>query len=134
MKIKLTTDYAMRMINYLSDNKTVVPSTELAEKMNVPKQYVQSIGRKLKKAGYVDIMLGTSGGICLIKKPKDISLYDIVLLMEGSIKINRCLADEKMCNRNAASYCTIHKRFNTLQNIVEHNLKSVTFADLKQNR
>ena len=130
MQINLTTDYALRMINYLSDKNTVIPSTEIAEKLSIPKPYVQSIGRKLKKAGYVDIMLGTAGGLSLIKKPGEITVYDIVLLMERSIKLNRCLDDEKQCNRDAASYCAVHSYFNGLQKILEQNMKLKTFADL----
>jgi len=129
MQLSLTTDYALRMIHYLSAKKTIVPSSEISENLNIPQQYVQSIGRKLKKAGYVNIMLGTAGGLSLIKKPAEISIYDIVLLMENSIKINRCLADEKLCNRAASSYCVIHAYFAGLQSLVEQDMQSVTFAD-----
>ena len=129
MQIKLTTDYAMRMINYLSEMKTVVPASEMTEKMNIPKEYAQSIGRKLKKAGYVDITLGAFGGLKLIKKPEEITIYEIVLLMERSIKLSRCLDDEKQCNRSAASFCPLHTYFNKLQDKIEQDMKSVTFAD-----
>jgi len=117
------------MINYLAEKKTVVPASEMAENMNIPREYAQLIGRKLKKAGYVDITLGAFGGLSLIKKPEEITIYEIVLLMERSIKLSRCLDDEKQCNRNAASYCPLHTYFNRLQDIMEKDLKSVTFAE-----
>ena len=44
-------------------------------------EYVKSIGRKLKKAGYIDILLGTSGGLVIIKQPDEITFYDIVVLI-----------------------------------------------------
>jgi len=129
MQIRLTTDYALRMINYLSGKSSVVPSTELAENLSIPKPYVQSIGRKLKKAKYVDIMLGTTGGLSLIKAPEEITVYDIVLLMERSIKLNRCLEDEKQCNRDATSYCAVHSYFKGLQGFIEKDMRSKTFAE-----
>ena len=129
MQIKLNTDYAIRILAYLAQKKAVIPSTELAKILGIPQSLVPSVGRKLKAKGFIDIIIGFNGGFELIKKPDDITVFDVIDAME-SIKLNRCLINAKYCSRDATSYCAVHQFFRNLQDVVEDELKAKTLADL----
>lgn len=52
MQLKITTDYAIRMILYLAQNESVIVSaTEIAQAMKIPHSYLIQIGAVLKKSG-----------------------------------------------------------------------------------
>ncbi|MDR2712368.1 MAG: Rrf2 family transcriptional regulator [Clostridiales bacterium] len=128
MQIKLTTDYAMRMLTYLAEKKAVASSGEISEALNIPQPYVQSIGRKLKNENYINITIGPFGGLSLIKDPEEITVYDIVMLIEQSITLNRCLENERFCSRHAAQFCSVHAYFSKVQDALEENMKAKTLA------
>ena len=54
MQLKITTDYAIRMILYLAQNESVIVSaTEIAQAMKIPHSYLIQIGAVLKKSGLI---------------------------------------------------------------------------------
>ena len=130
MQLHITTDYAMRILIYLTEKNATIPSSELADKLNIPHNYVQSLGRKMKKLGLVDTVLGPLGGFFLTRNPDEVTLYDVINLMERSVKLNRCLENDRLCSRQATSYCPVHAFLNELQITVEEKLKSVTLTSI----
>ncbi|MCA1932552.1 MAG: Rrf2 family transcriptional regulator, partial [Calditerrivibrio sp.] len=68
------------------------------------------------------------GGFKLKKEPKDISLYDIIVSVEGDIQINECLTDNSFCSESF--HCSIHNALNTIRNNMINDLKRYTVADL----
>jgi Rrf2 family nitric oxide-sensitive transcriptional repressor len=77
MQLHITTDYAMRILIYLTEKKAIIPSSELAEQLNIPHNYVQSLGRKMKKLNLVDTVLGPLGGFFLTRDPDEVTLTRI---------------------------------------------------------
>ena len=134
MQIQLTTDYAIRILTYLALKKAVASSTELSIKLAIPQKYVARVGYKLKNADLADTVTGSLGGYILARPVEDISLYDIIGALEDGVKINRCLEDERLCGRNATSFCVVHDFFHELQSTIDEKLKSETLATLLQRR
>ena len=130
MQIKLNTDYALRILTYLARKERIVSSKELAEQLNIPQVIALRVGGELRDAKYIDILTGPFGGFVLAMKPREITVYDIVLLMEQTIKLNRCLDDEKFCGRNVMDACCVHGFFAELQSLLEEKMKGTTLADL----
>lgn len=126
MQLKLTTDYAIRILMYLAWTKKITSSTEMAEAMSIPQKYLSKIIFDLKKAGFVNTHSGTYGGYSLAKDPSEISLLDIMQVTEGKMKINRCLEEDGHCSRGAADTCPVRKEYTILQNEIEEFLKART--------
>ena len=79
MQLKITTDYAIRMILYLAQNESVIVSaTEIAQAMKIPHSYLIQIGAVLKKSGLIQAHSGRLGGYSLAEPSDSITLYDIV--------------------------------------------------------
>ena len=54
MHLTMSTDYAIRIIVYLSDRKYLASSRELSKNLNIPQSYVFKVLRALQKAGLVN--------------------------------------------------------------------------------
>ena len=80
-----------------------VPLSDVSNRQNISVKYLEQITRKLKKAGIIDSCRGPSGGHMLAKSPDEISIGQIVRILEESTVIADC-ADQKkkicgVCNR-----------------------------------
>ena len=60
-----------------------MPSSKLSAEIGISQRYLLQIGAKLRDAGFIKTAHGVSGGYELAKAAEEISLYDIITLMEG---------------------------------------------------
>lgn len=131
MKLQITTDYAIRVIIYLAQNEDKVTTVkEMAERLGITGNYLIKIVTRLKQEGYIKSIQGPTGGYYLVKKTEDITLYDIVLVIEGEIRINRCLEEDGYCSRDALQYCPVHKIFESVQNDLIASLKRAKISEI----
>ncbi len=131
MQLQLATDYAIRILSYMHDNdEELSTAVTMSEQLGITYLYFMKIISRLKSAGLVKSVQGCNGGYRLADKGSKISLFDIVVIMEGGISINRCLQDDMYCSRNAAPDCAVHKYFKSLQDIIVDNLKRAYIGEL----
>ena len=117
MRLNQATDYAFRMVLYLSSlpEGTKITGAALAEKQNIPERFLLKIMRSLTAAGIMKSYRGVDGGFALQRLPKDITLFDI-----GS------------CSRGCSGMCSIYAAFADIQRDLANKLKSIDFEDLAQ--
>ncbi len=131
MQLKITTDYAIRTILFLTLRKAEVVSTgEISQTMGIPRKYLIYIGSILKQARLIDTHSGKHGGYSLAKAPEKITLFEIVNLMEDTTKINRCLEEDEYCSRFATKDCPVRKCYTVMQKVWERFLKGLTVTDI----
>lgn len=130
MQLKIATDYAIRIVLYLSVNQDVVTSKELSDNLGIPQSFVFKITNKLKKEKLIKNSIGMKGGFLLTCKPEEISLYQIINLLESTMQINRCLEEDHYCSRYATETCPVRKFYVVLQKEVEDSLKKMTVKQL----
>lgn len=130
MQLKITTDYAIRIVYYLACRSEVITASELAYELKIPESYIPKITKKLKDANIITACEGIKGGYLLSRKPEDISLFDIISSTEITMKINRCLEEDGFCSRNATDYCSVHKTFLKVQKLYEDSLREVKISDM----
>ena len=86
MQLNRSTDYAIQMLLYLAKAGKTVSSSKLAAAIDVSHRYLLQISAKLRAAGFIRAAHGSSGGLALEKAPEEISLYDVILGMEGAVQ------------------------------------------------
>jgi len=123
MQINRTTDYALRILIYLGQENRIVSSSEIANGMRISQRYLFSIAKKLKKRGYIKVRFGPDGGYSIAKPLHTVSLYDILILMEGTITVSRCLTQENHCEDKP---CVLHDAYSFLQDIIECYTQNLT--------
>jgi Rrf2 family protein len=129
MQLNVTTDYAVRAMVCLAEEKRMVSGVEIADKMNIPPTYLLNIMGKLRNAGLVSVKRGNAGGYMMAKHPCDISLWDIMEVMEGTMKIDRYEEEEDAGGASAGIH-QVRDAYRLLQANMEHYLRSVTLDKL----
>ncbi len=130
MQLKLSTDYAIRIVLYLSSKNEKSSLEELSQKLGINKKYVLKFSKKLYSSGIVNIYNNTQEDISLAKSPSEITMFDIINSMENTIKVNLCLEEDKYCSRFAIDNCPVRKFYCKLQDNMENLLKNTTIEVL----
>jgi Rrf2 family protein len=118
---------------YLAEENRMVTGVEIANKMQIPPTYLLTIMAALKKAGFVSVKRGNVGGYSLAKSQSEISLWDIMEVMEGTMQINRDLKDDAFSDNKATGMGQVREVYSSLQSSLETQLRSVTLAKLVEN-
>lgn len=133
MKITQESDYAIRIIllmSQLSEANDKIEAPKVAEFTKVPKRFTLKIMRKLAQASVINSYRGNNGGYTLNRKPEDISLKDIIEIIDGPVNINRCLHDKSICTLNASEYCAVNETLADIQRNLLSALGNVSFKYL----
>ncbi len=64
-----------------------IPTQEIAERANIPKNYLEQILAALKKAGLVRSIRGPKGGYLLTQAPEEISALKIFEAVEETLSV-----------------------------------------------
>lgn len=130
MQLNITTDYAIRIVRYLAMKAELATAKEISEKMAIPENYIIKIARKLKEVGIINTYKGVNGGYELRKKPNEITILDIVKVMEKTIKINRCLEEDECCSMGDVNKCPVHEYYRIIQSELEFKLREITIETM----
>lgn len=130
MQLNVTTDYAIRIVLYLGQCKKRASATEISSEMGIPKGYLGKVLSKLKKAEYISADLGARGGYRLNKTLSDITLGDVIRIMENTTKINRCLEEDALCSRRAVDYCAVRRYYAKIQKKLETKFFSISLKEI----
>ena len=109
MRLTTKSRYGTRLILDLAiyAKKGPVPLGDVAKRQNISVKYLEQLILKLKKAGLVESQRGPFGGHMLAKPPNEITIGDIVRILEGSAAITDCAeTDGRLCGEcNRAGDC-----------------------------
>lgn len=131
MQLNISTDYALRIIIYLSKQDDLVTSEQIAKNTATDQNFIMRVLRRLKKACIVEIVRGKDGGYRIVKDPTEISLFEVFNIMEPTMNINQCLDDKHNCSLKAYDTCPIRSFYLKFQEEFENTLKGVSIHDLK---
>lgn len=130
MQLKISTDYAIRIVLYLASVNKMTSSKELSIKLGIPQNFIFKITDKLQKEDILSKKTGIHGGFALKRDPGQISLFEIISIMEITNRINRCLEEDEFCSRFATKTCPVRKFYTRLQFALDEELKKMTIGDL----
>ena len=91
MHITLEADYAVRIVNCLAKHKVRMDAKSLSGATGVTLRFSLKILRKLVAEGIVRSYKGTQGGYELARPAGEISLGEVIEVVEGPITISRCV-------------------------------------------
>jgi Rrf2 family protein len=94
------------MINLAVKKEEEHNSESLAQSLGTNPAFVRKIMAKLSRAGLIQTKRGQSGGVSLLKNPKDISLKEIYLVANDRVK-NQSL-EEKKKKTSCKVSCSAH--------------------------
>ena len=128
MQLNRSTDYAIQMLVYLAKARKTVSSSKLAAAIGVSHRYLLQISAKLRAAGFIRAAHGSSGGLNLDKAPEKISLYDIILSMEGAVRTG------EICGTPTAEtvqeMLALGEEYRKMEKMLEKALKGITLIQI----
>ena len=123
--------YALRIFIDLAQNQGdgYVALSEVSKRQDVSLKYLETIVATLVRGGLLRSQRGMSGGYRLSRDAKEISIYDIFNLTEGSLSPVACInCGENFCNRS--DNCYTKEMWTNVDNLINNYFKSVSVQDL----
>jgi len=100
----------------------------ISERESISIPYLEQLLSKLRKKGLVRSVRGPKGGYILVKKPKDITVGDIVRVLDGMITPVHCMGSNNNCKM--IDRCVTKTVWKKLKDAVDETLDSVSLKDL----
>jgi Rrf2 family protein len=100
---------------------------DIASKQDISVKYLEQIMAPLRVRGYVRTQKGSRGGYHLAVKPEDITIYDIVESIEGSLAPVSCV-DDNTCER--IDRCVTRSVWKRVKDVLVEELQSHNLAKL----
>ena len=133
MKISFKGDYAVKALldlSYRYAEKRAVPLSDISNRQNVPAQYLEQIMLVLKGAKYVESKRGMGGGFYLSKPPGEITLGEVIELIEGPIEPIACGKRDHDCSCGEEEVCAFREVWVKVTEATSEIVDAVTFADM----
>ncbi len=133
--LRRNTDYGVRMMVNLAkhfNNGKLISARKLSQEGHFSYQLGCKVLQKLHKAGLVNSRMGPEGGFTLHKKPSEISLVEIITVLQGGIRLNRCLPGGEGCEFQGD--CEVRTKLACLQLYIEGYLGGITLEEMVRSR
>ena len=126
MQFNTSTDYAIRLVLCLAKESKTVSSSKLSAAIGVSSRYLLQISAKLRDADLIEVTYGGNGGFSLLLPAAKITLYDIVIVMEGNI-IHKPLTEDTVMQEK---FKALNIAYKYMGQILIDILKSITIESL----
>ncbi len=131
MRITLESDYALRILTAMAEHEEVTDAKTLSSETSVTQRFTLKILHKLVGGGLVRSFKGVRGGYKLNRSPENITLKDVIELIDGPIAIARCLESAEGCSLNCdKTACVYHHIFDTVSIDLANKLNKITISDV----
>ena len=125
-----TAEYALRAVVYIARRGTEVPvqADDLAEAVDVPRNYLGKVLHQLVRAGILQSSRGKNGGFKLARDPKDLTLLEIASLFDRLEGRRHCLLGRPECSDT--NPCPVHHRWRETSEQISRFFRETTLADV----
>ena len=129
MKVYAKTEYACIAVLELAhsyERGEPVRIRDIAERHGIPSRFLVQILLQLKGAGFVQSTRGAAGGYQLARPPEEITLLDIMSVIEGQETITSATTTGSPVSR------VLLKAWREIDEAEREMLRSITFGDLTE--
>ena len=140
MRFSKKSEYGLRALIELTQEygQGVVQRKGLADRQKIPLGFLETILLALKNAGLVGSRRGVGGGVFLIKSPKEITLGQIIRILDGPLAPIACVSQTAYqkcedCPHAETTTCPIQRIMldvrNAIASVLDHySLEDFVFA------
>ena len=131
MKISTKGRYGLRILLDLAIHQSEKKPRlirDIAKSQQISEKYISRLVIALRKAGMIRSIRGVNGGFHLAMKPEEITLLDVIEVMEGPISIVDCVKAPKRCSMHAN--CAPREIWCSLNEDIRGLMRRTTLADI----
>ncbi|MBI3603647.1 MAG: Rrf2 family transcriptional regulator [Nitrospirae bacterium] len=141
MRFSKKSEYALRALIELTAHykKSLLQRHEIAARQNVPIEFLEQILLTLKNAGLLASKRGVTGGYSLIKPPDEITLGQVIRLLDGPLAPIACVSKTAYqkcddCPYAEKAECPMHNAMGEVRDAIAQILDHYTLADFASGR
>jgi Rrf2 family protein len=127
-----TAQYALRAMIHLGQHEGEGPIRvdDIAERLDVPRNYLSKILHALVKEGLVASLRGPHGGFRLARESREITLYDVVSPFDDIEARRTCLLGRQECSD--VFPCVVHEHWKNTATHVARFFRETSLANVVQ--
>jgi Rrf2 family protein len=126
--ISQTLEYALRAVVTLAQNQgQACTSKKISELTQVPGPYLSKLMQVLVRGGLVQSQRGLHGGFVLTREPDELTIWDVVDLVEPLKRIRECPLG---LSTHGTNLCPLHSRLDEAMEKTEQAFRETTIAEL----
>lgn len=132
MLLSKTSEHAIRLVFYLvqnTDGKSYSPIRKIANELNISAFLLSKVAQRLIQAGVLVSSTGPNGGVTLSSNFPNLHLIDVILPIEGSGLLDKCILGISDCSND--NPCPIHHHWKAGRAVLERLFIDLSLADLK---
>ena len=130
LRFSRTADYGLRAVLEVARavDGRLVPRRKLSTVTGAPLSVLAQPLAALVRADVLVAQAGPRGGYRLARPARDVSVYDVVLAIDGEGRPERCVLHEGVCSWEGA--CPFHAVLATAQERFTDTLRATSLADV----
>ncbi len=134
VKLSRKMEYALISLKHLSqkDAGELTSAKEISNIYSVSFDVISRVLQALNQGGIVKSIQGVQGGYHLLKDLTDVSLFDLIEVIEGPLSLVRCIHDADSCE--LIKSCNIVSPVTTLNQKVNEFYKTIKIAELVESK
>ena len=130
MRIPMKVDYGVRALVDLAQHVEQGPvrTAEIASRQFIPEPYLDQVLTTLNKYGFIHSRRGPNGGHVLAKPAEEISLGDVMAILEGRSVPLDCFEEPAECQLSAV--CAQREVWRGIDEAIQELLRNTSVASL----
>ena len=130
MKLSTRSRYGTRMVLdiVMHGENGPVPIQEISKRRKLSVKYLEKLIRPLKQSGLVRSKRGPKGGHMLTREPGEITVGEVVRILEGNFGLCDCVKDPAVCP--ISEDCVTRALWTDAAEGMYERLDAITFAEL----
>jgi Rrf2 family cysteine metabolism transcriptional repressor len=136
VKLSKKSEYALRALIELTlvHGKSTLQRHEIAARQHIPVEFLEQILLALKRAGLLSSRRGMKGGYALIKSPNEITLGQVIRVLDGPLAPIACVSKTAYQKCSDCPYvnkalCPVQQVMGTVRDAIAGILDHYTLAD-----
>ena len=136
MKLSKKSEYGLRALLELTlaHEQVTLQRQEIALRQHIPSEFLEQILLALKRAGILSSRRGMKGGYTLIKRPNDITLGQVIRILDGPLAPIGCVSKTAYQKCSECPYankpqCPVQQVMGTVRDAIAGVLDHYTLAD-----
>lgn len=136
MKLSKKSEYALRALIELTlvHGTSTLQRHEIAARQHIPVEFLEQILLALKRAGLLSSRRGMKGGYALIKSPSEITLGQVIRVLDGPLAPIACVSKTAYQKCSECPYankalCPVQQVMGRVRDAIAGILDHYTLAD-----
>lgn len=122
-------DYAIRILVYMyKSDSDLFTADSLKEATDIPLAFIRKITQKLAKGGFISSIKGKNGGLKLVKKADSITVFELIIFLQGKISFTECTFLNHPCQRMES--CKLRLKLDEFEGLLINQFKEINISSI----